>query len=114
MWRDEAFLLDIVLAGREAQEFTRNVTEEDFCNNRLLQHAVMRLIQIMGEAARNLSPEFKQAHPEVPWLAIVGMRNRLVHEYFRIIPDKVWQVVVKDLPGLIASIEPLVPLQDST
>jgi uncharacterized protein with HEPN domain len=53
----------------------------------------MRQIQIIGEAARMVSAEFKQSHPEVPWTEIVGMRNRLVHEYFDIIPQRVWEVL---------------------
>jgi len=109
MWRDDACLLDMLLAAREARQFAEGVTLERFNSDRMLQHAIMRLVQIIGEAARKISPEFKQAHPEIPWPEIVGMRHRLVHEYFRIIPDKVWDVVEKDLPMLIPLIEPLVP-----
>jgi len=67
------------------------------------------LIQIVGEAARKVSPEFKQAHPEIPWQGIIGMRNRLVHDYFRIESSRVWEVIEKDLPALIPLIEPLIP-----
>lgn len=76
------------------------------------KHAVARLIEIVGEAARNISAEFKTAHPEIPWPGIVGMRNRMVHEYFRVAPDKVWEVVKKEMPALIALIEPLVPPEE--
>ena len=109
MWRDEAYLLDMLLAARQVRQFAEGATRERFKGDKMLQHAVMRLVQIIGEAARNVSPEFKQAHPEIPWREIVGMRHRLVHEYFRIILDRVWDVVEKDLPGLIPLIEPLVP-----
>ena len=109
MWRDDAYLLDMLLAAREPTSFTNGVPFEEFDRNRLLQHAVVRLIQIVGEAARNISTEFKQAHPEVPWAGFVGMRHRLVHEYFRVASDKVWEVVQKDIPSLINLIEPLVP-----
>ena len=109
MWRDEAFLLDMLLAARELRQFTGGVSFENFNNDRLLQHAVIRLIEIIGEAARNVSADFKAGHPEIPWAAIVGMRHRLVHEYFRVAPDKVWEVVQKDLPELVGLIEPLVP-----
>jgi uncharacterized protein with HEPN domain len=114
MWRDDAFLLDMLLAARELRKFTEGLSFEDFSQNRLLQHAVVRLIEIIGEAARNISPEFKDAHPEIPWTGIVGMRHRLIHEYFRVAPDKVWEVVNKDLPGLIALIGPLVPPDEPT
>ena len=73
----------------------------------------MRRIQIIGEAARKVSPEFKEDHPEFPWSMIIGMRNRLIHEYFRIIPEKVWEVVEQDIPVLIALLEPLVPPESS-
>lgn len=80
-----------------------------FNADELRQHAVMRLIQIIGEAARKVSDEYQEEHPEIPWRLVIGMRNRLVHEYFRIIPEKVWEVVEKDIPGLISHLEPLVP-----
>ena len=65
--------------------------------------------QIIGEAARLVSPEYRDAHLDVPWREIVGMRNRLVHEYFRILPDKVWDVVEKHIPRLVQLLGPLVP-----
>lgn len=112
MWRDDARLLDMLLAARELDKYTKGVTFEAFDENRLLQHAVIRLIEIIGEAARNISADFKATHPEIPWAGIIGIRNRLIHEYFRVASDKVWEVVKKDLPGLIAQIEPLVPPEE--
>jgi uncharacterized protein with HEPN domain len=56
---------------------------------------------VIGEAARQLSSEFKEAHPGIPWATIVDMRHRLVHEYFRINPAEVWLVVARDLPDLM-------------
>jgi uncharacterized protein with HEPN domain len=109
MWRDDAYLLDMLLATRKVQQFTQGVTWNQFQGDDLLQNAVMRLIQIVGEAARKVSPEFKQAHPEIPWQGIIGIRNRLVHDYFRIEPSRVWEVIEKDLPALIPLIEPLIP-----
>jgi uncharacterized protein with HEPN domain len=112
MWRDDARLLDMLLAAKELSKYTEGVTLEEFDRNRLLQHAVIRLIGIVGEAARNISAEFKTAHPEIPWSGIVSMRNRLVHEYFRVASDKVWEVVKKEMPELIALIGPLVPPEE--
>jgi uncharacterized protein with HEPN domain len=109
MWRDDAYLLDMLLAARKAQRFTQGTSWEHFHSDDLLQNATMRQIQIVGEAARKISPEFKQAHPEIPWHEIIGMRHRLVHDYFQIDPVRVWEVVEKDLPVLISLIEPLVP-----
>jgi uncharacterized protein with HEPN domain len=109
MWRDEAFLLDMLLAARKVREFTRDIGWEQFQTDEVLQHAAMHLIQTIGEAARKVSVDFRQAHPEIPWQSIIGMRNRLVHEYFRIIAVEVWRVIEEDVPELIALLEPLVP-----
>lgn len=109
MWRDEALLLDMLLAARKIRKYTQGVNAERFYHHEIMQDAVMRQIQIIGEAARKISPDFQATHPEIPWSVIIGMRNRLVHEYFRIIPEKVWQVVEFDIPRLIAMLEPLVP-----
>ena len=113
MWRDDAYLLDMLLAARKVQDFTQDMTWEQFQVDDLTQNAVMRQIQIVGEAARKVSTEYQQKHPEIPWRGIIGMRHRLVHEYFRIIPERVWDVVVKDIPELIRLIEPLVPPDES-
>ncbi len=113
MWRDDAYLLDMLLAARKVQNFTQNVAWEQFQSDELIQNAVMRQIQIIGEAARKISLQYQQAHPEIPWQGIIGMRNRLVHEYFDIIPERVWDVVEKNIPELIRLIEPLVPPDES-
>ena len=109
MWRDEAYLLDMLLAARKVQSFTEGVTWDQFQTDEILQSAVMRVIQIIGEAARKVSPEFKQAHPEIPWREIVGMRHRLVHDYLHIDLIRVWETLQTDIPILTPMIEPLVP-----
>lgn len=114
MWRDDAHILDMLLAAREIRRFAAGLTGERFLSERLAQHGLIRLIQIIGEAARSISPEYKEAHSEIPWAAIIAMRHRLVHEYFHIIPEKVWEVVEKDIPELIPLLEPLVPPEDGT
>ena len=109
MWRDDAYMLDMLLAARKVETFTCGVIWKKFKDDDLLQNAVMHQIQIIGEAARKISKQCKDIHPEIPWQIIVGMRNRLVHEYFDIIPERVWDVVENSLPELIRLIEPLVP-----
>lgn len=113
MWRDEAYLLDMLLAARKVLEFTRSVDWERFEGSDLIQSAVMRQIQIIGGAASKVSTGYKVEHPEVPWRDIVAMRNRLVHEYFRILPDRVWDVVKEHIPELMRMLEPLVPPEDT-
>jgi uncharacterized protein with HEPN domain len=109
MWRDDAYLLDILLAARKIVRFSQGYNAAKFAADEVLQHAIMRLIQIIGEAARKISPAYKEDHPQIPWAQIVGMRHRLVHEYFRVETDIVWEVVESDIPALIPLIEPLVP-----
>ena len=113
MWRDDAYLLDMLLAARKVLRFSRDLGWERFSHDDLVQNAVMRQIQIIGEAARKVSPQYQQEHAEIPWDEIIGMRNRLVHEYFRIIPRRVWDVVEKDIPELVRLIEPLIPPDES-
>jgi uncharacterized protein with HEPN domain len=109
MWRDDAYLLDMLLAARDIQDLAADMTWERFAGDRLVQHGFMRLIQIIGEAARKVSPESRAAHPEIPWQSIVSMRHRLVHDYNRILVERVWEVMAQDIPPLIALLEPLVP-----
>jgi uncharacterized protein with HEPN domain len=112
MWRDEALLLDILLAARDALEFSRDLTRESFASSKLHQHAIVRVLGIVGEAAGKVSREFRDAHPEVPWKQIVGLRNRLIHDYTNVDLARVWEVVTEHVPELIARIEPLVPPPD--
>lgn len=88
------------------------MSQEDFNKSELHQHAVLRLIQIIGEAARLVSEETRIAHPEVEWHKISGMRNQVIHHYFEINLDTVWQVISTDLDILISQIEPLLPPDD--
>jgi len=109
MWRDDAYLLDILNAARRVCQFTAGVTGEKFEGGELLQSATMRQLEIIGEAARKVSRETRNAHPEVPWSEIIGMRNRLTHEYSRINLQRIWDTIQNDIPRLITLIEPLVP-----
>jgi len=113
MWRDDAFLLDMLLAARRVLKYAQGLDFQRFENDEVLQDAIVQRIQIIGEAARKISQEFKEEHPEIPWFEIIGMRHRLIHEYFRVISEKVWEVIVKDIPSLIALLEPLVPPENA-
>ncbi|MBS3909086.1 MAG: DUF86 domain-containing protein [Actinobacteria bacterium] len=112
MWRDEAFLLDILIAAKRTRKFISGLEWENFQKDELRSDAIMRNLEIIGEAANKISPEFKNAHPEIPWNDMVGMRNRLIHDYFRVDFVKVWDTVQKDIPALIALVEPHVPSEE--
>ena len=109
MRRGDAYLLDMLLAARDAVEFARGLTYAEFECSRLHQNAIVKPVEVIGEAVSWLSLDFKDAHPEIAWREIVGMRNRLVHVYFDIDVGLVWETVQNDIPSLIAQIEPLVP-----
>ena len=112
MRRDDAYLLDMLLAARKARAFIAGMTWEDFNRSDLHQNAVLRVLEIIGEASARISPETRAAHPEIPWTQMVGMRNRLIHEYFRVNWLTVWETVQRDLEDLIAHIEPLIPPEE--
>ena len=73
------------------------------------QASVCLKLEVIGEAARAISEPFKQAHPQIAWSAIVGLRHRIVHEYFQLDLKVIWQIVQSDIPLLIGLIGPLVP-----
>ena len=110
---DAAYLLDILIAARDALSFVLGLTWEQFEESRLHQNAVIKTIEIIGEAAGRLSNETKTTHAEIPWAEIIGMRHRLVHGYFEVNVRYVWDTVQRDLQPLIALIEPLVPPEEA-
>jgi len=94
-------------AVKEALAFTINQNREDLDNNRMLTLAIIKELEIIGEAASKLTPEFKAGQPHIPWTDIVGMRNRLTHGYFDIDLDRVWDTVMEDLEPLCVELEKL-------
>jgi len=81
MWRDDANLLDMLIWARRASGYVAGTTLEQFLSSTLVQDATIRCLLVLGEAAGRVSAEFRDAHPEIQWPSITGMRNRLVHEY---------------------------------
>jgi uncharacterized protein with HEPN domain len=87
----------------QIHEYTDGMAESEFYSERLIQDAVVRNIEILGEAAQNIMkncPALAEAHTKIPWQDIYGMRNRLTHGYFAVNHKAVWQVVVRELPIL--------------
>jgi uncharacterized protein with HEPN domain len=93
---------------REAADLLCDASREELGRNRVMQLALTRLVEIIGEAANRVSDETRQKHPEIPWQQILGMRNRLVHGYDVIDMDLLWNTVTSDLPPLIEDIEKIV------
>lgn len=104
--REDADLVaDILQATLRIKEYIRGMTFEKFEKDRKTQDAVVRNIEIVGEAVKRLSAEFKRKHPDVPWKQMAGMRDVIIHRYFGVALDIVWRVVTKDLPEATASFE---------
>ena len=112
-WRDAALLLDMKLAAEDALGFVASLDEPAFLASALHQSAVIRKLEVLGEAAGRVSRSFCAAHPEIPWREMTGLRHRLVHGYGEVRLDIVWRVTTEKLPGLIATLCPLIP-PDST
>ena len=106
---DEGWLWDMLDAAQSVADMVRGMTFHEYCNDRRTRRAVEREIEIIGEAARNLSPGYKVAHPVLPWDKIVGMRHRLAHEYGEIQDEILWRVATGHIPEIIGCLRPLVP-----
>jgi uncharacterized protein with HEPN domain len=97
-------LLDILDAIDRIASYVERMDYDDFLADRKTQDAVTRNIEIIGEAARALPEDFKEQHADVPWSEIVAMRNVIVHQYFGILPEVVWDVIRNELPALRSKI----------
>jgi uncharacterized protein with HEPN domain len=97
---DEDWVQDIVSAVADIRADTTGMDFASFAAKPAIVRSVLYSIAVMGEAAKNISPAFKAAHPDIPWRAIAGTRDRIVHEYFRTNTRRVWDVVTDDLNAL--------------
>ncbi|MBI1741763.1 DUF86 domain-containing protein [Candidatus Acetothermia bacterium] len=95
---DRDFLSDIKEAIHRIEAYTGGMTYEAFLADIKTQDAVIRNLEIIGEATKNLSEELRAKHPDIPWKSMAGVRDRLIHHYFGVNLDIVWQVVTSELP----------------
>ena len=109
MRSDDRLILDMLAAAKDIQDFTKGITHDDFWHSRIIQSAVLRELQVMGEAARMLSSETKDMYAEIPWEKIAGMRNRVIHEYFAIDLDITWDTISESIPEIIEQLEDIAP-----
>lgn len=107
--RNSAALLDMINAIQQIQKFIQSETYEEYLNNDLLQRAVERNLEIIGEAVRRITPEFRDVHPEINWSGAVGLRNVIIHQYDRVENETIWQIITTVLPVLLPQLEQLLP-----
>ena len=111
--RDIALLWDMREACRAVAEFTAGVKYSRFEQDKLLRSAVERQFLILGEAARQVSGEFREGHPDVPWRGLVGLRNVLAHEYGEVLVERLWLFATQRVPELLSVLDRVVPADPS-
>ncbi len=107
--RDKEYLADVVEAVQRIVSYTAELSYEEFLADRKTQDAVLRNLQVMGEAVKKLSAPVKQAHPHLPWKQVAGMRDKVVHDYFGINYDIVWALAKQELPAMLPSLAAILP-----
>lgn len=98
--RDKSRLEHILQAIERIRRYTKGKTFDDFIADDMMYYAVVKNIEIIGEALNMLTEEFRNAHPDTPWKLVNGMRNYIVYEYFQVDNNVVWDVITGDLPLL--------------
>jgi uncharacterized protein with HEPN domain len=109
---DHVRLRHMLDAAHEAVAFVQDETRESLDEDRKLLLALVKAIEIIGEAASKVSESCQATYSQIPWPQIIGMRNRLIHAYFDIDHETVWQTIQDDLPPLIVELEKIIPVDD--
>ena len=105
--RDLVYVGHMLDTARKAVSKTKGISRESYDADENLRLALIHLIQIIGEAARQVSKDFCNRHADIRWADIIGMRHKVVHDYLGVDDDIVWQVATEDLPKLVTSLEDL-------
>ena len=109
---DRIRLKHLLSEAQEACKYIKGISFEEFVQDGKTVRAVIRAIEVIGEAASKISLELRTMHSDVPWQKIIGMRNRLIHVYFDIDYDIIWQTLKENLPSLIEQIRAILKLEE--
>lgn len=112
MKSDLVYLVHIKQALEKIVKYLNGKTREEFMQNEMLQDAVLRQLEIVGEAAKRLSFELVLKHPEIPWKGMAGLRDVLIHAYAKVDLENIWKVSTQDVPNTLAKIVNLVQLME--
>jgi uncharacterized protein with HEPN domain len=102
------YLNDMLEAADKVALFIRGMTEEQFLVDEKTQYAVVRALEIIGEAAKKVPAAFRTRHPDLPWREVAGMRDKLVHDYFGVNAAVVWKTATEDAPGIAAALKKMI------
>ena len=107
------FIFHILDSIENIESFTQGVTKDDFIRNKEKQSAVVRQIEIIGEAVKNIPQSFRVQHPEIEWIKIAGIRDVVIHKYFDVSLDIVWEIVRGDIPVLKSKLQKIIKFEKS-
>ncbi len=99
--RDKSYIFDMISYSQEIIDITKNENHTSFINNRIKRLAIERLIEIIGEAANHVSKDIIENNSDIPWSKIIGLRNKIVHDYGEILTDRIWLIATKSIPELL-------------
>jgi uncharacterized protein with HEPN domain len=106
----KVFINHILESIQLIEEYSQNISATEFHSNRVVQDAIIRRLEIIGEAVKNLPAIFKHNHPEIPWKQMAGIRDILIHEYFDIDLSLTWAVVYRELPVVKQKLQEILDL----
>ena len=105
---EKLYINDILEAIRNIEDYTKSISFKEFSGNQMIIDAVVRNFEIIGEAANHVSPKTRFSVPEIPWEDITGMRNKIIHEYFGVDLEIIWQTIQESLPDFKKTIKKLI------
>ncbi len=115
MQRDDGvYIYHIIDAAHKSMHFIQKRTRKEMDSDEMLSLSLVRLLEIIGEAANGVSDAFREKHNHIPWKKMIGLRNRLIHGYFDINLDIVWDTIKDDLPPLVTELEKIIHLEETT